>query len=104
MESCEKYKNRGGKETEKEISKLFVSIPDWEEKSKPDFFSCKTETWCSGQAEGGGTVTPGWDSIFSGGEAELGCCRLDAPHKKVQRRHHLVPMGTGSDPELQDSC
>lgn len=38
MESCEKYKNRGGKETEKEISKLFVSIPDWEEKSKPDFF------------------------------------------------------------------
>lgn len=38
MESCEKYKNRGGKETEKEISKLFVSIPDWEEKSKPDLF------------------------------------------------------------------
>lgn len=38
MKSCEKYKNRGGKETEKEISKLFVPIPDWEEKSKPDFF------------------------------------------------------------------
>ena len=38
MKSCEKYKNRRGKETEKEISKLFVPIPDWEEKSKPDFF------------------------------------------------------------------
>lgn len=38
MESCEKHKNRGGKETEKEVSKLFVPIPDWEEKSRPGFF------------------------------------------------------------------
>lgn len=41
MKSCEKDKNRGGKETEKEISKLFVPIPDWEEKSKPGIFPAK---------------------------------------------------------------
>lgn len=99
MESCEKYKNRGGKETEKEISKLFVSFPEWEEKSEPDFFLQNRNTvfWA---ARGVGMVTPGWDGVSSWGETELGCCRLDAPHKKVQIWHYLVLMGTDSDPEL----
>lgn len=42
-------------------------------------FSCKRETWCSGQPEVVGMVTAGWDGISSWGETELRCCRLDAP-------------------------
>ena len=62
MKSCEKYKNRGGKETEKEISKLLVPIPDWEEKSKPDFFLQNRNTvfWAAGGS---------WD-----GHPRLGWC------------------------------
>lgn len=49
-------------------------------------------------------ATAGWDGISSWGETELGCCRLDAPLKKVQIRHYLVLMSTDSDPEVQDCC
>lgn len=50
-------------------------------------FSCRTENmvfwavrWCCDGLSG-------WDDISSGGETELGCCKLDALYKKVQIQH-----------------
>lgn len=84
MESCEKYKNRGGKETEKEISKLFVSIPDWEEKSKPDFFPAKQKHGVLGSQKVVGQSPQAGTAFFQGVRQNWGAVGLTHPTRRCR--------------------
>lgn len=84
MESCEKYKNRGGKETEKEISKLFVSIPDWEEKSKPDFFPAKQKHSVLGSQKVVGQLPQAVMAFFQGVRQNRGAVGLTHPTRRCR--------------------
>lgn len=105
MKSCEKYKNRGGKETEKEISKLFVPIPDWEEKSKPDFFPAKQKHGVLGSWKVMARSPQAGMALPKGVMQHWGAAGSVHPMGRSVETAPPCPTNTdGSDPEFQHCC